>query len=228
MYNARWMTKGSYVVFAVLLSLVLLVPASEAQFKATDNFNRPDGAPGLGWSAWGNGAQISGNQLETFGQANVAGGIQRTLDVTFPLSFSFDFSTNTPSDGGWLIAFNAASAVAQSTQFNGEVLLLQYRGGAALCTDVQTSSGPLFQCYNTVSGQRDFTAKAHISGTLNPDFSAMVTIKYNDGLSPASVTLKATAPVGAIQQPTGSIFFFGNSNATNGPHFFDNFSVTLK
>ena len=110
MYNAHWMTKNSCVAFAVFLSLVLLVPASEAQFKVTDNFNRPDGAPGLGWSTWGNGAQISGNQLETFGQPNVAGGIERTLDVTFPLSFSFDFSTSAPSDGGWLIGFNAAGA----------------------------------------------------------------------------------------------------------------------
>jgi hypothetical protein len=68
-------------------SLALLVPVSEAQLKVTDNFNRADGAPGLGWSPWGNGAQTSGNQLETFGQTNVAGGIQRTLDVTFPVSF---------------------------------------------------------------------------------------------------------------------------------------------
>src|SRR6266404_5660037 len=94
----------------VVLSLALLVPVSEAQFKVTDNFNRADGVPGLGWSAWGHGAQISGNQLETFGQTSVAGGIERTLDVTFPLSFSFDFSTSAPADGGWLIAFNAAAA----------------------------------------------------------------------------------------------------------------------
>jgi hypothetical protein len=229
MYHTRFdFAKDTCLVFVALLSFTVFVPLSAAQFRVTDNFNRPDGAPGLGWSQWGNGAQISGNQLETFGQINVAGGIERTLDVTFPVSFSFDFSTNTPSDGGWLIAFNAVSAVAQGSQFNGEVELFQYRGGAALCTDVQTSGGPLSQCFSTVSGQRDFTAKAHVSGTLNPNFSATVTIKYNDGLSPATVTLKATAPVGAIQKPTGSIFFFGNSNASNGPHFFDNFSLSLR
>jgi hypothetical protein len=110
MHTARVMTKGSCIAFGVFLSLALLVPVSEAQFKVTDNFNRADGAPGLGWSRWGNGAQISGSQLETFGQTNVAGGIQRTLDITFPVSFSFDFSTNTPSDGGWLIAFNATAS----------------------------------------------------------------------------------------------------------------------
>jgi hypothetical protein len=77
-----------------------------------------------------------------------------------------------------LIAFNAVSAVELPSQFNGEVELLQYRGSTALCTVVQTSSGPLFQCYSTVNGQRDFTAKAHISGKINPDLSTTATIKY--------------------------------------------------
>jgi hypothetical protein len=226
MYNTHWMTKDSCVVSAVFLSLVLLVPASEAQFKVTDNFNRPDGAPGLGWSTWGSGAQISGNQLETFGQPNVAGGIKRTLDVTFPLSFSFDFSTSAPSDGGWLIGFNAAGADSGANA--SEVALLQPSGSREACTVFQTTSGRVQQCFGPVSGQRDYTAKAHISGTLKSDFSATIMIKYNDGLTPATVTIKMTAPVGALQNPMGSIFFFGNENATFGPHFFDNFSLTLK
>lgn len=51
-------TKVVCAAIGVFFGLALLVPASEAQFKVTDNFNRPDGAPGLGWSTWGNGAQI--------------------------------------------------------------------------------------------------------------------------------------------------------------------------
>ncbi len=39
----------------------------------------------------------------------IAGGVARTLPVFFPLTFSFDFATAVPSDGGWYIAFNAAS-----------------------------------------------------------------------------------------------------------------------
>jgi len=228
MQTARTMTRGSRIAFGVFLSLALLVPVSEAQFKVTDNFNRADGAPGLGWSPWGNGAQISGNQLETFGQTDVAGGIKRTLDVTFPLSFSFDFSTSAPADGGWLIGLNAAGTNVLVANDTSEIELRLYRGSTGLCTIYQTSGGPAAQCGNPVSGQRDFTATAHISGTIKPDFSATVTLKYNDGLMPASVTLKATAPVGAIQNPVGSIFYFGNSNATYGPHFFDNFTLTLK
>jgi hypothetical protein len=227
MYHARLMTRGSFA-FGMFLSLALLVPVSEAQFKVTDNFNRSDGAVGLGWSNWGNGAQISGNQLETFGEIDVAGGITRTLDVTFPLNFSFDFSTSAPTDGGWLIGFNAAGTVVVTAGETSEFELRQYRGSTGLCNIFQTSSGATGQCGNPKTGQRDFTATAHIFGTINADFSAAATITYNDGLTPPTITLRIAAPVGAIQNPMGSVFFFGNANATAGPHFFDNFSLTLK
>jgi len=217
------------VAFSVFLLFTIFTCVCAAQFKVSDNFNRPDGATGLSWSNWGAGAQISSNQLETFGQTSVAGGIARNLDVTFPVSFAFNFSTNAPTDGGWQIAFNAATAdgglLANDT---AEIRLLQFRGSGGICTEFQTASGPMDHCGNPKTGQRDFTAIARISGTINPDFSSTVTIRYNDGQMPASVTIKSPAPVGAIQSPLGSIFFFGNSNATFGPHFFDNISLTLK
>lgn len=229
MYKAHLMTKSSYVVFGVILTLALLVPVSEAQFKVTDNFNRADGAVGLGWSNWGNGAQISGNQLATFGQSEVAGGIQRTLDVTFPLTFSFDFSTADPPEGDWQITFNASTDNGGVlADYTGEVGVYQFSGSRQVCTEFQTSSGPSNQCVNVVKGQRDFTATAHISGTVNSDLSSTITIKYNDGLKPAAVTIKTPAPVGALQIPQGSILFFGNISEAYGPHFFDNFSLTLK
>jgi len=217
-----------WAVFVIVLSLALLVPLSEAQFKVTDNFNRADGAVGLGWSTWGSGGQITGSQLETFGETSVAGGVQRTLDVTFPLSFSFDFSTTAPSDGGWQINFNAATAEGGvSALYTGEVGFYQESGSRQVCTEFQTSSGPMAQCANLVKGQRDFTTQAHISGTVNPDFSAAIKIRYNDGLKPASVTVNMAAAAGAIQNPQGSILFFGNINATTGPHSFDNFLLSL-
>jgi len=221
-------TKAICAALGVFLGLALLVPTSEAQFKVTDNFNRPDGAPGLGWSTWGNGAQISADQLETFGETEVAGGIERTLVVTFPLVFSFDFSTNDPPDGGWLIGLNAKGANVLIADDTSEVRLFQNEGSAGVCTVFQTSSGPSYQCANPVMGQRNFTAKAHISGTLNPDFSATIKIKFNDGQKPDTVTIKTSAPTGAIQSPGGSILWFGNANASYGPDFFDNFSLTLK
>lgn len=210
-----------------ILSLTMLVPASQAQFKMTDNFNRTDGVPGLGWSTWGNGAQISGNQLETFGDAYIAGGIVRTLDVTFPATFSYDFSTATPSDGGWSITFNASGANWLPTDAF-ELRVLQFSGSQPLCADYQTASGPMESCSKQKTGQRDYTAKAHIAGTINADFSTTVTVTYNDGLTPASIVLKTSAPAGAIQTPLGSVFYFGNANDSYGPHYFDNFSLTLK
>jgi hypothetical protein len=212
----------------VILSLALLVPVSEAQFKVTDNFNRADGAVGLGWSTWGNGVQISGNQLATFGESEVAGGIQRTLDVTFPLSFSFDFNTDAPSDGGWQITFNAATAEGGVlADYTGEIGVYQFSGSREVRTEFQTSGGPSNQCVNVVKGQRDYTAQAHISGSVNSDFSTTITVRYKDGLKPATVTIETPAPAGAIQNPQGSVLFFGNINATYGPDFFDNFSVSL-
>jgi hypothetical protein len=214
--------------FGALVAFALLVPTCVAQFKITDNFNRADGAVGLGWTAWGMGAQISSNQLETFGETNVAGGIERTLDVTFPLQFAFDFRTDSPSDGGWLIGFNALNTnqpTGDSSTVEGA--LVQFAGSREICTAYQTLIGPAFQCFGPVSGQRDFTATAHITGLMRPDFSAVVMIKYNDGQMPPSVTLRLPAPAGALQQPVGSIFFFGNSNASLGPHFFDNFQLSL-
>jgi hypothetical protein len=214
----------------VLLSLALLVPVSEAQFKATDNFNRPDGAVGLGWVNWGNGAQISGNQLATFGELSVGGGIYRILDATFPLVFSFDFSTTDPAHGGWQIIFNAATpdGSGNAVNFTGEFGFYESTGADPVCIEFQTSSGPIMQCGNVVKGQREFSAsQAVITGTVNSDLSGTVKIKYNDGQKPATVTVKTPAPAGVIQSPQGSIMLFGNTAETSGPHTFDNFSLTL-
>jgi len=63
-----------------------------------DGFTLPAGAVGNGWSTWGNGADIINyplpcatlnppcGQLETFGAPEVAGGVTRTLSVTFPVA----------------------------------------------------------------------------------------------------------------------------------------------
>ena len=212
---------------AITAVVLALAAVSAAQFRVSDNFNRADGVPGLGWSTWGNGAQVNTDQLETFGEVNVAGGIQRTLVVTFPLTFSFDFSTAAPADGGWLVGFNAVGTIIYGGADLSEVRLFQNNGGTGVCTAFQTASGPTFQCSNTVKGQRTFTAKAHVSVTLRSDFSANITIKYNDGLLPAAVVIKTTAPVGAIQMPQGSLLFLGNTNMTYGPHYFDNFVLSL-
>jgi hypothetical protein len=214
-------------LFYTLLALALLAPACAAQFKVTDNFNRPDGPVGLGWSTFGNGAQISGDQLKTFGKVDFGGGIQRNLDVSFPLRFSFDFSTTSPSNGGWVIGFNAAGAGFDPDNDTSEVVLYQSSGSRQLCVEFQTSSGPVTQCASLADGQRDYTAKAMVTGRLNSDFSATVTITYNDSLQPGEVTIRSPAPTGAKQTALGSVFFFGSINAIYAPDYFDNFTLVL-
>jgi len=214
-------------MFAVVLAVALLAPVSEAQFKATDNFNRVDGTVGLGWSPWGNGAQITGDQLATFGELSIGGGIARSLDVTFPLKFSFDFRTDAPPNGGWEVGFNAATANAQGPSDTSEFGVEQASGRRGVCVFFQTSTGPSSQCFATVSGQRDYNATAHISAVVNADFSTKVTIRYNDGQLPAVVTIKTAAPVSALTSPQGDLLLLGNISEDYGPHFFDNFVLTL-
>jgi hypothetical protein len=210
-----------------LLPVVLLVPMCAAQFRVTDNFNRANGPVGLGWSTYGNGAQISSNQLETFGEFDLGGGIQRNVNVSFPLQFSFDISTADPSDGGWVIGFNATSEGFDMDNDTSEVILYQFSGSRQVCILFQSSTGPSTQCASLVTGQRDFTAQALVVGTLNADFSASVKIKFNDGLMPGAVTINSSAPTGAVQTPLGDVLFFGNVNNSTGPDTYDNFVLTL-
>jgi hypothetical protein len=158
------------LVGLILLLMLTLSTTCLAQFVVTDNFDRPDGSVGLGWSPWRTGAQISGNQSETFGQVNVARGIQRKLDVTFPLTFVFDFSTAAPSDGGWQIGFNSAGAFTVGAQNTSEFGVFQNNGGVAVCVFFQTSAGEADQCAPVDANQRQFTATAHISGTVNATY----------------------------------------------------------
>jgi len=211
-----------------LILLIALVPLGHAESKRTDHFNRPDGPPGFGWSVWGAGAQINSDRLETFGEIDVAGGIARTLRVPFPIAFSFDFSTNTPLDGGWLVGFNALAENIIVAEDTSEIELRQASGSRALCTVFQTAEGPSEECAKPVDGQRDYTAMAHITGLIKDDFSALVKIRYNDGQIPAVVTIRTNAPVDAVKEPEGSIFWFGNMNESTGPHFFDNISLISK
>ena len=218
------MFKSSGLAIAVSLWLIMIVPSSQAQLKVTDNFNRPNGDIGVGWSTWGAGAQITKNKVATVGQIFVGGGIYRKFDVTFPLTFSFAFSTATPSQGGWEISFNAATAHGQNGVDDEEFGVDQSSGSSPVCVFYTNSGGA--QCVAVVSGQRDYTKKALISGTVNADFSGVITIKYDDGLSPATVTVNTPAPIGT-PAPQGSLLLLGNISADAGPHNFDNFTLDL-
>ncbi len=203
------------------LALILLMPASADSFS--DNFNRPDGAVGNDWAVWGNGADIRSGELETFGLFDRAGGVDRSLLVTFPVTFSFDFRTDSPSSG-WQFGFNAANADQASTS---ELAFYQFGGSQNVCTEWQTSAGRDAECRPVAPGQRDYgpNVLANISGLINSDLSSELTITYNDGASPAAVTIDIPTPSGILTAPPGTVFVIGNSSANFGPHFFDNLNL---
>src|ERR1035438_1746074 len=95
---------------ALLSSLSLCCQLAGQTF--TDDFNRLN--LGNGWYVWGNhNVSLVSGELRTYGEWGEGGGIVRSLAVSFPLSFLFDFRTLNvtddfqPSlpynDGGWFI-----------------------------------------------------------------------------------------------------------------------------
>ncbi len=200
-----------------------------------DDFSRPDGVPGNGWSWWycntigGSNISIVSGQLQTFGCPNLAGGIFRTLPLVFPVTFSFDFRTFNSGDGGWLAAVNNApmTTISGTPGFsNAQMMFFQYAGTRNLSRGYNTASGMVYESAALQPGQRNFQSSqtAQISGTINVDLSSTITVRYHDGLIPDSTTV-TFGPVAGLPPPLGSLFILGNSNASNGPHLFDNLVI---
>jgi subtilase family serine protease len=210
-----------------------------------DDFNRPDGAVGNGWSSWWNdqfnstNTSITNGKLVTHGSGGNAGGIFRSLPVTFPLQFSFDFKTQNqvaecggPSnDGGWGIAFNAASA-ASPPPFNAakQLWLYQFSGSRPIGRTYRTPGGDVSDSVTALTGattQRDYMAAsaAHIEGTVNADLSAVITVRYNDGQTPDPVTFSFGPATNPVTTPPGAVFILSNVNCSSGPHIFDNLVI---
>lgn len=183
----------------------------------SDDFNRPDGSVGNGWSTWGNGASIAAGELQTFG---ASGGVFRTLPVTFPVFFAFDFRTAAVGSGSWLIEFNDPNGQQTGTaEFE-----LYGQDGGQVAYYYHTSGGQVGFYGTVVNGQLQTygSTPAHVSGTVQADLSSFVTIIYADG---THATVSTPAPVNALIAPQGQILAIGNGSAAFGPHFFDNLVV---
>jgi hypothetical protein len=214
----------------VLLAITICVSTANADTVAfSDDFNRPDGPVGNGWSTWGNpNSSLVGGQLQTFGQSGTAGGVARALTVTFPVTFSFDLSTfNTRddfdptlpyNDGGWYIAFNA-----DSTAFMGpaELFLYQYAGSRTINRVAGSTSDSSPGLPGRIPGWEDYNSSPSlISGTVNADLSALITITYSDGTS-----VSASFGAAGAGSP-GGILMLGNANRSAGPDDFDNLLIS--
>src|SRR5215831_10024233 len=99
-----WIWRRRMLISRILVLALTIAWSStspmEAQSIFDDDFSRPDGSIANGWTVWGNlNTTLAGGEVRTFGSPGVAGGIGRTLPVSFPIHFSFDFRTlNTNAD----------------------------------------------------------------------------------------------------------------------------------
>ena len=171
--------KPRSILIGLLLLLVLgACSPVAAQVSFSDNFNRPDGLVGNGWSSWWDGqfdhpnTSLVNGELRTFGFINQAGGIFRSLPVGFPLSFSFNFRTASQffqcgsgsfNDGGWLISFNepASSLPPNSGTVTGpaQFMLIHFSGQRNLVRAFGTAAAwcSIFQSWRGQSTANEIT-----------------------------------------------------------------------
>lgn len=213
-------------LLSALLLLVLVGIPATAQISFQDSFNRTDGPIDNGWLNWegcGNPSVVSGGQLATYGCLYHAGGVYRSsLPFTFPLTFSFKFSTQAPLttlvDGGWMLVLNAPDSVP-NLGTAGQIKFLQYYGRDV----IRRTVGPYsFQDTVMPTGAREFsTSPTTITGVIRADYSAYIRMVYPDGHIATASFPVPSSPFTPPPAP-GSTLVLGNSNQTVGPHFFDN------
>jgi len=104
------------------------------------------------------------------------------------------------------------SAQVKFYQYAGSLKII--RETSAGITDAQPNLS------EPIRGWQDFTALlAHVSGTVNADLSASVTVTYANGLHVSA----SFAP--AAGTPVGALLLLGNSNRSNGPHILNNIKI---
>jgi hypothetical protein len=215
----------SRLSLAILVMVLVFIRNVDAQTFA-DDFNRPDGTVDNGWTAF-NGSMLINGQLETFGSNATGGGVYRSFPVTFPVSFDFDFRTESPHPscdvgnlnhpgGGWLIAFNSPAAQNPAFYTGAQIMFYQYYGSQPIVRQYQTMGGQMGDAIPT--GLPDFGSSfVHIAGTVNADFSATISVGgYSFTFPPA---------VGTIAPAPGAALVLSNSSCGDGPFFFDNLVV---
>lgn len=188
----------------------------------SDDFNRPDGPVGNDWFTFGGGADVLNQELRTYGYPNLAGGVARSFELNLgqEYSFSFDFHTDAPLDGGWSIRLNSTVpefAVGSSNLAR----IYQYSGNREVVYGVGTSWGEGI----LPDHARLVTSTGHILGVLSPDLCLTITIDYGDG-GPVDQVSFPSPGIDPASVPQGPWLVFGNCNATGGPHYYDNLVVT--
>jgi hypothetical protein len=244
-----------YFLEVILVTACILTSTAKAQTILSEDFNRPDGPVGNGWSTWWDSQFEHSNinlvdgELLTHGYPNQAGGVFRSMPVTFPITFSFNFRSPltvndnqcTPqtlyNEAGWLIVFNAKTASSlppYPPNTPAQIMFYQYAGSRNIGRAYLTQNGMVFDSApnspEPIANQRDYriTPASHIGGTINNDLSATITIRYNDGQTPDPIIISFGPAAEAVSTPPGTIFVLGNSSCNTGSQMFDNLLVKQK
>jgi len=205
---------------ALIIFFVCLAHCAVSAAEFSDNFNRPDGAVGNDWDAWGT-CNIYSNELRTYGSPGSAGGVYRSFPLSTPFLCSFVFHTNAPTDGGFDVKINAASGGHSA---NSQLRFI-YPHGAQFQRGYYSDTGTMVWDA-TQAPTRNFTARAEVEIQVAADLSSHVRVMFNDGLSPDPVDYSFPAPGNPALSPPGAYLSMGNANASSGPHYFDDVFVT--
>jgi hypothetical protein len=189
----------------------------------SDDFNRPDGPVGNGWSAWEAGTWIENGQVRA-GGTNNGGGVCRTLTYPLgsPMTFEFDFSSR--DSAGWAIQGNTTNPGLWSFDDHPRLFaFMQHRGDDG----IRYAIGD-----HIVSHDWQFSPNArpwtegvlvHIAGVVYPDMRAEITVDYRDG-SPVALYQWLSHQMDPATVTQGTLFSIGNSNDT-GRAYLDNLMV---
>jgi hypothetical protein len=219
--------KSGLAGWALAAMLSVAGPAAVAHADLFgDDFARPDGGVGNGWGSWV-GMQlgdprvvIRSAEVEVPSVDILSGGIFRAQPFAFPARFRFDFRTGDPTSG-WMIAFNAVtpSVAPFYPPFTPGQITFVHPAGWSNLQRVWERPGQLIG-YDEAPGQAEPIpglrgyrpdVAATIEGYVAADLSATVTITYNDGVLPASVTLTFGPAVDTLTPVPGGTFMLGTS-----------------
>lgn len=221
------------VPFLVATMLSSLCSSQTVIFS--DNFNRPDGNVGTPYGTWHASDSpadgeifISNGTLRTAGAHHQEGGV--FIDgIELPPAFraSFLFKTDSPADGGFHIRFGAnpiqfPGGLNPQALFEATLQIYVFAGTReANRVTTYTDGSNHLDTLSAVPGQKSFSSWTSVEISQFEDKSTKVRIDYLDGSSPINFLFPAISQ-GLYH---GNRLIIGNSNASVGPHYFDDVRI---
>jgi hypothetical protein len=189
----------------------------------SDDFNRTDGPVGNGWLV-SNVAALNGGALQLSYSNSTRGAIYRQLPVTYPVSFGFDYRTESfggscggpvcPVYGGWKIALNAPEPGNPGAQYEIYMDFLS----RTLRRSVVTSDGIVSDAIETTAPDMGH-GFVRIEGIIHANLNASITI--------AGTTYEFERPSGYVPPASyANLVLSMAGSAGHLPFVFDNFSIS--